>query len=142
MANRSEEMVDFLHNWQNLERKAINDTAEIMEKTENPLIRMVMEIIRHDSLMHHRVQQFMVDSLTKENVTLSREDIGDIWKKIEEHVRTENKAVQMAEEMKSKAWSPVHKALFDYLLRDETKHTSILQELNELKKGMSQASGG
>ena len=49
-----------------IERKAIDSCAEIMEKTDNPLIRQIMEIIRNDSVQHHRVQQFIIDSLTKE----------------------------------------------------------------------------
>ena len=49
---RIENMVSVLREWQGIERLSMNDTAEIMEKTSNPLIRMIMEIIRHDSLMH------------------------------------------------------------------------------------------
>ena len=54
--DRIDEMLGVLRQWQGIERQSMNDTAEIMEQTENPLIRMIMEIIRHDSLMHHRVQ--------------------------------------------------------------------------------------
>ncbi len=61
---RIENMVKLLKNWQKLERKAIDDTAEMIEETKNPLVRMIMSIIRHDSLMHHRVQQFLIDSVT------------------------------------------------------------------------------
>ena len=51
MSNKVDEMIDLLRQWQGLERQAMNDTAEIMEKTENPLIRMIMEIIRHDCII-------------------------------------------------------------------------------------------
>jgi rubrerythrin len=100
-----------------------------------------MEIIRHDSLMHHRVQQFLIDSVTKEDVPVTREDVQEVWEKIEAHDRMEKKTIQMAEELKNKAWNPVHKQLFDYLLRDEAKHDSLLEQLNEVKSGMTKASG-
>ena len=142
MANRIEEMVNVLRDWQGIERQAMNDTAEIMEQTDNKMIRLVMEIIRHDSLMHHRVQQFLIDSVTKEDVPVRREDVAEIWEKIEAHDEMEKKTIELAEQLHAKAWSPVHKVLFSYLITDEKKHDTILNELDSIKAGMSQSSGG
>jgi hypothetical protein len=139
---RVENMVNLLKNWQKLERKGIDDTAEIIEETKNPLVRMIMSIIRHDSLMHHRVQQFLIDSVTEADVPLSREDLAQIWDKVEQHDRLEKKTVEMAEELREQAWSPVHKQLLSYLLEDEKKHTGLMAQLQEVKVGMSRASGG
>jgi len=134
-------MVDVLRQWQGLERQAMNDTAEIMEKTASPLIRIVMEIIRHDSLMHHRVEQFLIDTVTKDAVTVTREDIVEVWEQLEAHDRAERKTIQMAEELRKKAWSPVHKLLLDYLLREEGKHDSLIAQLDAFKKELSKSSG-
>ena len=68
---RIDNLVKTLRKWQGIERKSIDSCAEIMEKTDNPLIRQFMEIIRNDSVQHHRVQQFIIDSLTKEAVKLT-----------------------------------------------------------------------
>ena len=62
----TDKLVDTLRKWQQIERKSIDSCADIMEKTDNSLIRQFMEIIRNDSVQHHRVQQFIIDSLTKE----------------------------------------------------------------------------
>jgi hypothetical protein len=139
--SRVEEMVEVLGTWQGLERQAMNDTAEIMEKTKSPLIRIVMEIIRHDSLMHHRVEQFLIDSVTKESVTVTREEIAEVWESLEAHDRQERKTIQMAEELRKKAWSPVHKLLLDYLLKDEGKHDFLIAQLDAFKKDLSRGSG-
>ncbi len=133
---RVDEMVEGLKKWQSIERKSMEQTAEIMESTANPVIRMIMEIIRQDSMMHHRVQQFMIDSLTREAVSLSPEEISEIWTRIEEHDEMEKDVIRMAKELKEKAWSPVHKQLLDYLLTDEAKHDRLLEQLGELKKGL------
>jgi len=133
---RVDEMVEGLKKWQSIERKSMEQTAEIMESTANPVIRMIMEIIRQDSMMHHRVQQFIIDSLTREAVSLSPEEISEIWTKIEEHDEMEKDVINMAKELKEKAWSPVHKQLLDYLLTDEAKHDRLLEQLGELKKGL------
>jgi uncharacterized protein YbcC (UPF0753/DUF2309 family) len=146
MANQGpekvEKMVKLLKTWQGLERQAMDDTAEIIEETKNPLVRMVMSIIRHDSLMHHRVQQFLIDSVTEADVPVSREDLARIWEKIEEHDRLEKKTIEMATQLRDEAWSPVHKQLLSYLLADEQKHDTLIGQLEEIKKGMSQSSGG
>ena len=138
---RVENMVSVLRDWQALERAAMNDTAEILQGTSNPLIRAIMEIIRHDSLMHHRIQQFLIDALTREAITVSREDVAEIWEQIEEHDKAEKKTIELAHELKDKAWDPVHKILLQYLLTDEQKHDTILEQLGEVKKGMTRASG-
>jgi mRNA deadenylase 3'-5' endonuclease subunit Ccr4 len=139
---RVENMVKVLRTWQGIERQAISDMAEIIEETQNPLIRLVMEIIRHDSLMHHRVQQFLVESVTQKEVALTREDVAQIWEKIEAHDKVEKRTIELAQELRAEAWSPVHKQLLDYLFTDESKHDSLLEGLEEIKKGMSRASGG
>lgn len=135
-SNRVERMIEGLREWQGIERQAMEQTAEIMEKTSNPYIRIIMEIIRQDSLMHHRVQQLIVDSLTREAVSLTPEEIAEIWDQVEAHDETEKHVVRMAEELKAEAWTPIHKQLLDYLLTDEKKHDVLLEQLGELKKGM------
>jgi ribonucleotide reductase beta subunit family protein with ferritin-like domain len=139
---RVENMVKVLRQWQGLERHAMNDMAEIIEQSKNPLVRMIMLIIQHDSLLHHQVQQFLIDSLTEKDVPLSREDVAEIWDKIEEHDKLERKTIELAEQLRNDAWNPIHRQLLDYLLTDEKKHDSLIEQLNEVKRGMNQASGG
>ena len=138
---RVENMVKVLRQWQGIERASINTMAEVVEKTSNPLIRMVMEIIRHDSLLHHRVQQFLIDSVTQPNIAMSREDLAEIWDQIEAHDKVEKKTIELAQQLKEEAWSPVHKMLLDYLLRDESKHDTLLEQLDAVKSDMSRSSG-
>jgi hypothetical protein len=139
---RVENMVKVLRQWQGLERHAMNDMAEIIEETKSPLVRMIMLIIQHDSLLHHQVQQFLIDSLTEKDVPLSREDLAEIWEKIEQHDQLERKTIEFAQQLRDEAWNPVHKQLLDYLLTDEQKHDTLIAQLDEVKRGMSRASGG
>jgi hypothetical protein len=132
--------IDVLRQWQGIERDAIETTAQIMEKTDNLLIRQIMEIIRNDSVQHHRVQQFLIDTLTKESVTLSPEDLAEVWGQIEAHDELERQTIALAKELKEQSTEPVHKILLNYLLTDEEKHDSILNELDDFKKHMSKLS--
>jgi hypothetical protein len=134
-------MIKVLRQWQAIERDAMTATAEISEKTESTLIRLVMDIIRHDSHMHHRVQQFLIDSVTREATAVTREDVVAIWDSIEAHDEVEKQTIAMAEKLKKDAWSPVHKLLLEYLLRSESIHDSLLEQLGEFKADMSRSSG-
>ena len=82
---RTAEAVAVLRQWQGIERDAIETTAQIMEKTDNLLIRQIMEIIRNDSVQHHRVQQFLIDSMTKTPITLQAEELAEVWCQLEAH---------------------------------------------------------
>ena len=136
-AERVEQMVNGLRQWQGIERKAMEQTAEIMETTDNPFLRIIMEVIRHDSLMHHRVQQVIIDSLNQQAFSLTPEEIGEVWNMIEVHDATEREVIGIAEKLLEDAWTPAHKQLLSYLLADEKKHDRLLDELGELKKGSS-----
>ena len=134
---RVDEMVEGLRKWQGIERKAMEQTAEIMESTGNPVIRMIMEIIRQDSMMHHRVQQFIIDIMTKEPVKMSPDDMAEVWGRLEEHDELERKTIELAKELQEKTTDPVVASLLEYLIIDEQKHDHILNQLEALKRHLS-----
>jgi len=137
---RTDKLINTLRQWQGIERHAIDTTSKIMEKTDNLLIRQFMEIIRNDSVQHHRVQQFIIDSLTKQAVSLTHEELAQVWDEIQAHDEVERKTIQMAEECKEECSFFVQRALLSYLIADEKKHDFILQELETFKKNMTRLS--
>jgi len=133
---RIERVIDLLREWQKIERESIESCAEIMEKTDNPLIRQIMEIIRNDSVQHHRVQQFLIDSLTRTPVSLKPEELALVWDEIVRHDEMERKVIEMAEEARDECRMFVQRALLDYLIYDEKKHDKLLQDLENFKKNL------
>jgi hypothetical protein len=133
---RTDELVSALREWQAIERKAIDNCAEIMEKTDNALIRQFMEIIRNDSVQHHRVQQFIIDSLTKEAVKLSPEELAQVWDEITAHDEVERKTIELAKKLKDQCSFFVQRSLLEYLIYDEEKHDHLLQRLEDFKKNL------
>ena len=130
-------LVAALRKWQKIERQAIETTAEIMEKTSNKLIWQIMEIIRNDSVQHHRVQGFIIDSLTTTPISLTPDELGEVWKEIEEHDEVERDIIKMAKELRDNCPLIVQRQLIDYLIYDEEKHDKLLTQLNEFKKKVS-----
>jgi len=135
-AENPEELVAVLEEWQELETATIAHTTEVMEKTANPLIRLVMEIIRRDSEMHHRVQQVILDSLQKQAFSLTPEELGGIWDMIEKHAAMEKQTIELAEKARSNCRLFVQRHLLTYLIEDEKKHDRLLGQLEDFKRNI------
>ena len=128
-----------MKSWQKIENASVASTGQVIEQTENPIIRLVMEIIQSDSQMHHRVQQFIADSLEKTPTTLTPEEMSTVWAGIEKHIELEKKMVRnvaAAIELVKKRKMVVQEYLLSYLLEDEKKHDHLLDALERIKKGM------
>jgi ferritin-like protein len=134
-----ERIVANMKSWQKIENASAVSTGKIMEKTDHPIIRLVMEIIQRDSMLHHRVQEMVVETLERKAVALTPEQLAEVWGLIEEHIELEKKTIQHATEaldaLKGKKMV-VQEYLIHYLLQDETKHNKLLDSLAMIKKGM------
>jgi bacterioferritin (cytochrome b1) len=135
-----EDLIANMRTWRKIENASVASTGRIIEKTENPVVRLVMEIIQRDSQMHYRVQEWISDSLTGKAVTLTPDDIGQVWGMIEDHIKLEQKTVELAKEAiesigGSKAMQ-VQAYLLEYLLEDEEKHNNLLGRLAAIQRGM------
>ena len=134
-----EQIVANMKRWQHIENATIASTGNVIEKTENPIVRLVMEIIQRDSQMHYRVQELIADSLTSKTISLTPEELEKVWDLIEKHIKLERQTVDMAEEalaaLKGKTMV-VQEYLLRYLLEDENKHNHILESLSVIKKGL------
>ena len=133
-AENLEELTNTLRRWQELETATVAQTSAIIEKTQNPLIRLVMEIIRQDSAMHHRVQQVILDSLEKQAFTLTPEELGDVWELIEKHAEMEKETIALGEKARRNCRLFVQRHLLTYLIEDEQKHDRLLGQLEDFKR--------
>jgi hypothetical protein len=136
---KQDNLVATLRAWQHVETRSMSQSAAIIEKTRNPVIRMVMEIIQHDSAMHHQVQQFIIDSLEGRTVTLTVEDLEHVWQSIQAHIEAERKTAELvsaARKALAGTKNVVQQFLLAYLANDEQKHDLLLEDLAIIKRGM------
>jgi len=135
-----QEIVSNMKRWQKIEFSSLASTGQIIEKTDNPVVRLVMEIIQRDSQMHYRIQEWIADSLEFKTVSLSPDELGNVWGMIESHIELERKTLEMAgrslETLKGKKMV-IQEYLVQYLQEDEEKHNSMLRRLEMIKKGMT-----
>lgn len=135
-----QELVSNMRTWQKIEDASVTSTSQIIKKTKNPLIRTVMEIILRDSQMHYRVQEFIADSLERKAVTLTPDELAEVWKLVERHIDLEKKTLKMARKsiraLKRQQGMVVQQYLLNYLLEDEKKHNNLLKNLDNIKRGV------
>lgn len=136
-----EQIVSTMSRWQKVENASIASTGRVIEKTDNPLIRLVMEIIQRDSQTHHRIQGMIADSLSVATraVHVSPDEIVEVWAAIEKHLQLEKQTVELAKEALAAIEGKkmvVQEYLLSYLLTDEQKHNEMLENLELIKKGM------
>jgi hypothetical protein len=131
-----ENLIKILQKWQKVEDDSIKNTTGIIKKSQNPLVQLVMEIIRQDSAMHRRVQQLIIDHFTKQPISINPDELADFWDMVEEHDEIEKKTINMAEAAMAETKSPIALYLLDYLMTDEKKHDKLLEEMNKIKKSM------
>ena len=133
-------LVSNMRKWQKIEDASVVSTGQMIEKTENPLLRLVMEIIQRDSQMHYRVQEFIADSIEHKAVSLTPDELVAVWGMIENHINLEKKTVEIAEQsiasLKGQQGMIVQEYLLNYLLEDERKHNDLLKNLEDIKKGI------
>jgi hypothetical protein len=90
--------------------------------------------------MHYRVQEMIADSLEHKAVALNPEELAEVWTMIEDHVKLEKSTIELAqstlEEIGKAKGMLVQAYLLEYLLKDEEKHTEVLENLEKIKGGM------
>jgi hypothetical protein len=134
-----ESLVKNMQKWQQIERSSIASTGAVMVRTTNPLLQLVMEIIQHDSHLHHRVQQMIIDSIEGKPLAITPDDTKAVGQLLDNHMRLENEMVDMVNTMlaqvKEKKMA-VQEYLLRFLVEDEKKHAALLSSLEHVKRGM------
>jgi len=132
----SKVFLDIIKEWQKLEDATIKYSEELMKKTDNKLIKMTMEMIKHDSQKHKVMQQMLIDSLTNEPFILSPDDLATLSDGLNKHLAAEAKSLELADEALKNSELFVTRYILSYLLADEQKHHKLLSNLNELKRAV------
>jgi len=135
-----EQLAENMRKWQKVENAAISSTGAVMEKTDNPVIRTIMEIIQRDSNSHFQVQGMIADTLTKAPVSITPEDCANVWDLVEKHILIEKNTIELAKSslaaIEGQKSMTVQRYLLEYLLADEQKHDALLANLEGIKKDM------
>ena len=133
----SEEFLKIINEWIALEDKTIASADELIGKANNPFVKMRMEMIKHDSGKHKEMLQWIINSLTREAVHLTPDEIMPLSALLHKHLEVEARSIELANNALKKSGLPVVRYILSALLEDETKHHSQLITLNdEIKRAL------
>ena len=133
-AEQSGAFLKVIREWQKLEDETIKHADNMMKKSKNRLVKLTMEMIKHDSQKHKAMQQMLIDSITKEPFILSPDDLRSLSDGLNKHLAAEAKSLELADEALNNCELFVTRYILSYLIADEQKHHSLLGKLNELKR--------
>ncbi len=128
-----------LRDWELLEQESSESIEQVKTKCGNPLVRLVLDIIEHDSKLHRKLQEFILNSLERKPLTLSPDEVGEVIELIRNHTRLKARMVEKVEktleETKDKSLH-IQEVLMRTLLVDERKHKEMLKGIEKVMQGL------
>src|SRR3972149_6668351 len=84
-----EELAKIMKDWKNLEDETISLAENLMTKSNNDFVKVIMEMIKRDSEKHKIMQQFAIDHLTKKATEIAPQDLIPLGDVLEKHPQEE-----------------------------------------------------
>jgi hypothetical protein len=135
-AEKKERFLTDVDKWQKMESLSATTCLEVQKRTKNTLIKTIAEIIRRDSESHLEVLSLIKDSLTKEALHLTPDELAEIWDLVDGYHKIEHKSVDIAQEAIRDSRLFEIRFLLGYLLEDESKHLKLLNQLEDFKRSL------
>jgi hypothetical protein len=135
-----QDLIKAMKEWMDSEDATIANARELKENTDNPFVRMTMEMLVHDAQKHKIIQQMVIDSLTKESVHLNPDELVPLEEILNRHIMQESEALTRAVSAIDKTEPRITRYLLSYLSADEAGHRELVAKLNELKLATIQVS--
>ena len=139
MREQHEQIASTMTDWKVLEKRSAESMEKVKAKCANPLICLMMDIIENDARIHERLQELIVSSLQKQQITLSLDEVGEVIGLIREHTRIKGEMIQKTESMlvqlKDKSLR-IQEFLLKTIIADEKKHKEMLEGVEKIRQGL------
>ena len=128
-----EELAKVLKEWYSLEDQTIKLAEDLMKKSDNSFVKVIMEMIKRDSEKHKIMQQFAIDHLTKEAFRLTPQELIPLGEVLEKHIQAEAKSMGLANSAITMSRDYFVNFIVSYLMADEIKHHEMPTKLDHIK---------
>ncbi len=130
-SNKSGDFLDKITDWQTIETDNIEQAKKEIPKAKNPLIRMMLQMLKLEAEKRRILQQMIVDSINKEAVNLSPDELQNLSDHLNRHVDIEEKALMIAKEAFEESELAIPRYLLSYLIGDLKKQNSLLKRFDD-----------
>jgi hypothetical protein len=133
----SGDLLDLMVEWQDTETANILYVKEKLPKTKNPLTKTMLKVIKLEAEKNSLIQQMIVESIRKEAVHLSPEELGTLSGHLNRYIEAEEKVLSHAESALKKNETLVPLSLLTYLISDLNQQNCLLRQFDDDLKNAS-----
>ena len=136
-AETSDEFLNLMVDWQSVETETIGYTKTEIPKTGNPLTRTILQALKLEAEKHCLIQQMIVESVKKQAVNLSPEELTVLSNHLNRQMAVEEKNLSTAEQALEKSELFISRYLLSYLISDLKHQNELFRELDDELKSAS-----
>jgi hypothetical protein len=134
---KSKDIADLMTDWQGIEAGTVESIKSELRKTKNPFIKSMLQLIMLEAEKHRLLQQMIVDSVKKEAVNLSPDELGVLSGHINRYLEAEGRELCVAEATTTGSSPFVTRYLFSYLIEDLKVQSCMLKQFDDELKNAS-----
>jgi DNA replicative helicase MCM subunit Mcm2 (Cdc46/Mcm family) len=134
-AEKYDGFLRLMSDWEKVEEKMVEYVEEEKAKRTHPLERAILEILGLDAQKYCRVQQMIEQSVKKEALHLSPEELQRLSAHINKRLEKEGKVLGLAEAAPGKSEVFFTRYLLRYLVSSVKKENALLRQLDDELKG-------
>ena len=131
------DILDKIIDWQAIETGNIEYTDREIAGARNPLIKAMLQALKLEAEKRRLLQQMIIDSIDREAVNLSPDELRDLSGHFNKHLEAEEKALYLAKEALEKSELTIPRYLLSYLIGDLKKQNSLLRQFDDRLKTAS-----
>lgn len=123
--SRSEDTLPLIKELQKIETRNIEFVRKDIPKVKNPLIKAMLRALALEAEKRSVLQGMIADSVEKEAVHLSPDELQHLSGHFNRHIEADEKALSFAEEAFEKSELAIPRSLLSYLITDMKKRTAF-----------------
>jgi hypothetical protein len=134
---KSGDLLDVMVDWMDTETGTILYARNEIPKATNPLTKTMLKVIRLEAEKNSLIQQMIVESVKKEAVHLSPEELATFSEHLNRYIEAEEKALSRAEAATNWHESSVPLSLLTFLVSDMKQQNCLLRQFDDELKTAS-----
>ncbi len=130
-AEKTDAFLDLIVDWQAVETGIMKYAEGEAARTQNPLEKMIAQLIGLEARKRCLIQQMIVESIRKEAAHLDPEELQGLTGHINRLLEAEEKELPLAEAALEKSELFISRYLLSYLISDMKKGNGLLRKFSD-----------
>jgi len=131
------DFLEVMSDWMDTETGTILYTSGEIPKAKNPLTKTMLKVIRLEAEKNSLIQQMILESVKKEAVHLSPEELADFSGHLNKYIEAEEQVLNRAEAATNWHESSVPLSLLTFLVSDLKQQNCLLRQFDDELKNAS-----